>query len=140
LNPSPQPSGTGGRPSALSLWGPVTLYAAAIFAASSIHHPPDLPSGISDKHVHALLYAGLSLVVLRACAGGRLSGVSLATWAIAIALTVAYGATDEFHQRFVAGRTADLADLAADAVGAVVATTAALAAARLGKSRPGTRI
>ena len=40
---------------------------------------------------------------------------------LAILITVAYGASDEYHQRFVAGRSSELADLYADAAGASVA-------------------
>jgi VanZ family protein len=36
---------------------------------------------------------------------------------IAIALTTAYGATDEIHQLFVPGRSAEIYDLFADAIG-----------------------
>jgi VanZ family protein len=46
--------------------------------------------------------------------------VVLAAWIIC----TAYGATDELHQRFVRGREADVADLAADAAGAFAAAGA----------------
>jgi VanZ family protein len=39
-------------------------------------------------------------------------------------LSTAYGATDEAHQYFVPGRHADVADLAADALGALAAAVA----------------
>jgi len=51
--------------------------------------------------------------------------IALAVWAATLA--VAYGVTDEWHQRFVPGRSATLGDLAADAVGAVVAVAIAWA-------------
>jgi len=43
---------------------------------------------------------------------------------LALLLTVAYGALDETHQRFVRGRTADPMDWAADGVGGAVAVAA----------------
>jgi VanZ family protein len=43
---------------------------------------------------------------------------------MAIAITVGYAVTDELHQLFVAGRSAELYDLLADAAGAVVGTAA----------------
>ena len=42
--------------------------------------------------------------------------------AIAVVVTGVYGATDEFHQLFVAGRSAESRDLIADVVGAGVGT------------------
>jgi VanZ family protein len=48
--------------------------------------------------------------------------VSVLVWAWLIA--VAYGATDEWHQMYVPSRTADVRDLAADAIGAFVAAIA----------------
>jgi VanZ family protein len=47
-----------------------------------------------------------------------------ATWALkltAVALCVVYGLTDEYHQRFVAGRTPDWMDIRNDGIGAALA-------------------
>ena len=93
---------------------------AFIFAVSSISHPPDLSTSIGDKGAHGLLYSGLAALMVRALAGGWQpfgGGIALA----AIAYSILYGATDELHQLFVPNRTADMKDLAADAVGAAVA-------------------
>jgi VanZ family protein len=111
------PRASAGR---LRLWLPVVVYAAAIFAVSSLAHPP-LPSGVSDKTGHSAAYAGLALVVLRALAGAEWAGVTLGRSAAASALATAYGASDEVHQAFVPGRSPDAHDLVADGVGAVVA-------------------
>lgn len=40
---------------------------------------------------------------------------------LAVALSVLYGVTDEFHQRFIPGRTCDPSDLLHDGIGAVLA-------------------
>jgi VanZ family protein len=40
---------------------------------------------------------------------------------LAVVITTAYGASDEYHQRFVTGRSAELADLYADGAGACAA-------------------
>ena len=116
--PSP-PAGAAGRRS-VALWAPVALYMALIFAASSVSHPPDLSTSIGDKGAHGLLYSGLAALMVRALAGGWQpfgGGIGLA----AVAYSILYGATDEIHQLFVPSRTADVKDLAADAVGAAVA-------------------
>jgi VanZ family protein len=42
-------------------------------------------------------------------------------FALALGLTVIYGLTDEFHQIYVVGRTARLADVVADGVGGLLA-------------------
>ena len=94
----------------------------AIFYVSSLANPP-VPIG-TDKPLHWLAYLGLAITVVRALAGGlpRRIGVGMAVTAILI--TIAYAATDEVHQMFVPGRTADAYDLVADAAGAVVGTVA----------------
>jgi VanZ family protein len=106
------------------LWGPPALYALAIFVASSLSAPPSAPPHFTDKHVHLLTYAGFALVLVRALAGGRWSGVTPSTILRAAILTNVYAASDEWHQSFVPGRHADVLDLIADAVGAVMVLTA----------------
>jgi len=108
----------------LWLWGPPTIYAAAIFASSSLSAVPAPPPHFTDKHVHLLAYAGLALLLIRAFAGGRWSAVTVATLVHAALITVAYGVTDEWHQSFVPGRDADLRDVVADALGATLAVGA----------------
>jgi len=110
-------------------WLPAMLYMAAIWAVSSIELP-DLPIvrfPLRDKGIHALEYAGLALFVAHA---------ALRTWpdrarariaAVAILIAGAWGVLDEIHQAFVPGRSADVADLLADTIGAVLGTTVRLA-------------
>ncbi len=111
------------------LWGPVVLQMVLIFAASSIADLGPLP-GMSDKSGHSIGYALLGALLLRAFAGGRLSGV---TWGRAVAaavLATLYGVSDEFHQTFVPGRSPDRFDVLADGIGATVAVLAAAVVAR----------
>ena len=106
----------------VSLWAPVVLYMALIFALSSTSSPPDvLPPSLGDKGGHALLYSGLAALLVRALAGGWLRPLGAGIAFTAVALSTSYGVTDEIHQMFVPLRTAELADLAADAVGSAAA-------------------
>ena len=91
-----------------------------IFAASSIPNLTRLPGDISDKSGHSIGYAMLGGLILRALAGGRLSGVTWPRCIAAIVLATLYGVSDEFHQLFVPGRSADRYDVLADSVGASI--------------------
>jgi VanZ family protein len=101
----------------------VVVYMAIIFTISAQSQPP-LPPQISDKQGHSFGYMGFAVTVSRAVAGGfgRYLGVApaLGAWAIA----AAYGASDEWHQSFVPGRSADVHDWYADAIGAAAGTVA----------------
>ncbi len=58
------------------------------------------------------------------------------TWAaVAIVLASAWGAVDEWHQSGVPGRTASIADLLADVVGAALAGSVALVSTTRGRGR-----
>ena len=105
---------------ALSLWLPVVIYMAAIFYGSSISDPP-VPSDVPDINLHLVAYFGLMMVVARAVCGGAWAQLTNAALAISWCITVAYGASDEWHQMYVPHRHAELRDLAADAIGAFVA-------------------
>jgi VanZ family protein len=104
---------------ALALWGPVVAFMAAIFIVSAQPQPP-LPPQLSDTQGHSLAYMGLAVTVGRALAGGLAAGISLPTAAAAWAIASGYGATDEWHQSFVPGRSADVRDWFADAAGALL--------------------
>jgi len=122
---------------AFRLWAPVVAYMAAIFSVSSL---PDvsIPGG-GDKPWHAVAYFGLVVTVVRAIAGGMPRRIGLRTAALAAAIAVAYAATDEMHQMFVPGRSADVADLIADAVGVCVGTAACWAWGIIAQGRPNAR-
>lgn len=101
---------------AFRLWGPVVAWAALVFVLSAQPSPAGSSVAHADKLLHFLEYAALSALLTRAFVG---SGVGAGrAVALAIVLSTLYGASDEFHQRFVPGRESDVLDLAADAVGA----------------------
>jgi VanZ family protein len=109
-------------------WKLAFLWAIVIFALSSIPGKslPEMPALHYDKVVHALVYAvlgGFCCLALPPTVPRRLAVPGAALMA------TMYGMTDEFHQLFVAGRSADLYDVLADACGGLVgAGTAALLA------------
>ena len=96
-------------------WVWVGLVAATIFVASSRETvaTPGLP-GPEDKYAHFLVYGLLATLLCRLGAGWR-----SAAWAVVAASL--YGASDEWHQTFVAGRDASAGDWMADTTGAALA-------------------
>jgi VanZ family protein len=105
------------------LWLPVVLYMAFIFGLSSISETPDLPGG-SDKGLHAVLYAGLGFLLVRALAGGLLRPITVAMALTATVIGGVYGISDEFHQHFVPPRQVEALDVVADTIGTAVAAFA----------------
>ncbi len=101
----------------LGLWGPVLFLLGLLFYLSSL---PGLPLHIRfpDKVAHFIAYGILAVSWVRALHGGFVQ-LRPGTTALALALTIAYGASDEYHQSFVPGRDASLLDLLADALGAL---------------------
>ncbi len=100
---------------------PVIVWAVVIFVSSSLPSRdfPDLGIFRFDKLIHLSIYFLFCLFANRALkhqsAVPLLSRYSLL---VSVLLSVAYGATDEIHQLFVAGRTSDVFDALADALGA----------------------
>src|SRR6185437_14393095 len=100
-------------------WLPVLLLAAAI---AWLSQQPDYPFGIRleppwDKLVHAAVYGALGLLVEAALAATRPDLPLYKRHLIAFLAVSLYGATDEWHQAFVPGRSCDVLDWAADTVG-----------------------
>jgi VanZ family protein len=90
---------------------------AMIFFVSSLPTAP-LPPRVSDKSGHLLAYLLLSVLAVRAVAGGFSLRVTPRVALSALMITIGYGAFDEIHQWFVPGRSAELADWFADGLGA----------------------
>ncbi len=90
------------------------LVAALIIAASHRSRLVDTGVAQGDKVVHFAVYGLLATLVCRTGAGvrGALLGLLAAS---------AFGATDEWHQSFVPGRSCDVLDWLADTVGAALA-------------------
>ncbi|MDP6374075.1 MAG: VanZ family protein [Vicinamibacterales bacterium] len=105
------------------LWVPVAAHMGLIYASSSMRGSA-VPSVLPDKLVHGAVYGLLGGLLLRALAGGRWAGVTAWTAAAAVAITIAYGASDEWHQSFVPGRTPELGDLVVDSLAATVVVLA----------------
>jgi VanZ family protein len=98
---------------ALRLWAPVVLWAAVIYAFSSV---PDLGTGLGTwdlvlrKIAHTCEYAILGALLMRALRSER----------AAFGFGVAYAASDELHQHFVEGRVGVSLDVLIDGVGVAV--------------------
>lgn len=94
----------------MRLWAPVVLWAAVIFALSSVS---DLGTGLGTwdlvlrKLAHAAEFALLGALLLRALRDER----------AALAAGVAYAISDELHQHFVSGRVGSPFDVAIDSIG-----------------------
>jgi VanZ family protein len=93
---------------------------AAIFFMSA-RSDARVPDGLSDKRLHVMAYAVLAILTFRALMRQTPAAVSRATIVIAFLISATYAATDEIHQWFVPGRTADVYDFLADVTGASAA-------------------
>jgi VanZ family protein len=106
-------------------WLPPIVWAAVVLTATSL---PNLsipgPAG-SDKVGHFFMYCMLGFLLQRAAAPVR-SARRLAFVAMGVAV---FAALDEWHQGFIPGRAADVADFVADVAGAATGCLLAHAAA-----------
>jgi VanZ family protein len=104
----------------LRAWGPAAAWCLLIFTASSfsLRTGADLPRG-SDKAAHLLEYGILGFLAARALLLSRPRGSLPGAILLGTVLAVLFGASDEIHQIFVPGRTAEWADLVADLLGAL---------------------
>jgi hypothetical protein len=103
----------------LWLWAPVFAYLGLIFYLSG-QSQARWAGAYPDYLLHAAEYWVLAILLARALHGGLLRrptrGQLVATWT----LCVLYATSDEIHQYFVPGRSADYRDALADAAGAAI--------------------
>jgi VanZ family protein len=102
---------------------PAFLWAVIIFAFSSIPRlmPPHLGLRYHDKIYHFIEFAIFGLLLIQALRHRYSFTQRPAAIGWAVALGVLWGALDEFHQLFVAGREASLLDALADSGGVLFA-------------------
>jgi len=112
--------------SRLFYWTPPIAWAAGIFLLSCLpfkQHTPLFP-GV-DKVAHLGLFGMLSVLLFFAFYYER-GRPALKAALLALLITAAYGAFDEFHQSFTPTRSVDFFDWVADAVGGTLAFLAVL--------------
>jgi VanZ family protein len=105
----------------VNLWLPVAAVMAVIFRASSFPGR-DIPSlfPFQDVCFHGSIYALLGFFLARAL---QKTYSQAGFWKCVLLVTacgIAYGLTDEFHQRFVPGRSADFFDVSVDGIGTFI--------------------
>ena len=106
------------RPKFQRFWFPVILYSGIIFWVSSIPNiRTPLPGVRLDVFFHVLMYIPFGFLLARAV---HSTGVVIPKGALlgtVVLLSFLYGASDEIHQLFVQGRSAQVIDLIADTIG-----------------------
>ncbi|MEX2430842.1 MAG: VanZ family protein [Dehalococcoidia bacterium] len=135
------PAFTRGKAPAIVRWASVALLALTIplvLAASaappsSLSAVPDTVLGIpADLVGHFLMYAALGAeLTLVLAAFGMVRRYPIGAAGLAICACAGYGFLMEVYQRFVPGRDASWADVAANSLGAAVGVLAVTAAAVL---------
>jgi VanZ family protein len=106
-------------------WLPALCCAGAIFFLSSQSQLPQIGPQFQnkDKVEHFIAYSVLWFCILLPLRYGHRFSLASAI-VLAVLITSAYGASDEYHQRFVPNRTCDVADWAADTFACFIAASA----------------
>jgi VanZ family protein len=113
------------------LWLPVAAYMAVIYYGAALTVTPGLAARLSDTLLHMAVYAGLSIITLRATAGGKWSGVTARSLVLALAIATLHGMSVEVEQMFVPQRFAEWRDVGNDVIGAAAGLAAAWAWGKL---------
>jgi VanZ family protein len=97
------------------------IWLGAILTATSLPSSvlPDAHVRFADKGVHFFMYGGLGLLLARAMHNPPRTTRFRVTLA-AFLLVAALGALDEWHQRYIQGRSAEFADWMADSAGGLL--------------------
>ena len=104
----------------LYYWFPILIYCFLIFLQSSFPSIEDLPQQPhADKVFHFAGYALLGFLFYRALTTSRIKENRGLLMLLGSLLSALYGASDEIHQYFVPQRSAEVADMIADALGSV---------------------
>ena len=116
----------------LLAWGGVFAWCFFLFILSAQPHlrvPGDIPE--SDKVAHLLVYGVLGWLWGRAVKVSWPGGSALIVLFSVVVFTGIYGLSDEWHQSYIPGRSADLLDGVVDMCGGTLGGTAFLLWGRL---------
>jgi VanZ family protein len=104
----------------------VLIYAALIFVISSIPEitPPHLGFKFEDKVYHFIEYSIFSLLLFFAFFKTKTDFFKKNVFLFSCLIGMIYAYSDEFHQKFVPGRSYDLYDFLADCLGIILIQTA----------------
>lgn len=104
---------------------PIVVYCIVIFYKSSLQAPRlNILFPHADKIAHILAYTILGGLVMRAFQAGETVKDDRLKAVLSVLVASLYGASDEFHQYFVAVRSADILDLGADIIGCIIGVLA----------------
>ncbi|MGA2623632.1 MAG: VanZ family protein [Bacteroidota bacterium] len=106
---------------------PAIIWAVVIFILSSVPSSaiPKMDILSHDKLIHGTIFFIFGVFVYRALAPGNAS--HRFNWKralVSFAIVAGYGILDELHQHFVPGRTPDIYDALADALGGLISLMA----------------
>jgi len=98
------------------------LYAVLIFIISSIPEvtPPALGFEAEDKFFHFIEYSIFSFLLFLAFFKTKTDFFRKNVFFLSSLIGIVYAYSDEFHQRFVPGRSYDLYDFLADCLGIIL--------------------
>jgi VanZ family protein len=102
---------------------PILLWCGVIFVLSSIpgsSYPSIHLIVHQDKIIHAGFYAVFCWLSHRALLHQPNTVLARTSLFMALVATIAYGCSDEYHQLYVAGRSADIMDMLADTTGGLM--------------------
>ena len=111
----------------IGLWLPVAAYMAAIYYGAAMPSVPGPVGMVSDTVLHAVGYAGLALLTLRATARGQWSGVTRRAVLLAFVIATVHGLTVEWEQMYVPSRFAEWRDVGNNTIGVAAGLAAAWA-------------
>ena len=89
-----------------------------VVSAQEVHLPMARLFPLKDKGLHFVEYAVMGWLCIRATQATWPRATRWRWWGYAVFVSVVWGLSDELHQALVPGRSAELADLVADMLGA----------------------
>jgi VanZ family protein len=101
----------------------VAIFALSSLTSSTIESAAEATksfSSLANQVTAHLIEFGVLAVLIYRAVSLHWPAAPAYIWVTALAATVVYGATDEFHQSFVQGRQASWMDVGYDAAGAVI--------------------